>query len=330
MSIKTVIPRFYRGEIDLEAFAQRCGALITTLLNNSELANQFHEWLSPAEMLMQFENPSVDKQRDICLWENGNSQLVAIAGLMIPEMGEDIAGILWFRVDPQTQGNNLETQILEWGEKRMREVGRERNVKVKLLSGGDSDNVERIALLESCGFKIGRYFLTMERSLTEPIPEAKFPEGFTLKHIDNEADAAPWAEMFNQTFIDHWNHQDITVESVKNKLNDPKYQPELSLVAVAPDGTFAACCDCQIHSQNNKLNGRKDGLVKTLGTQRGFRRRGLGRGILLSSLKLLKAQGMETAILYVDADNLSGATRLYESVGFHRVNTQIAYMKEVL
>ena len=76
MSIKALIPRFYRGEIDLEAIA--------ILLNNTESANQFHEWLSPAEMLMQFEDPSVDKQRDICLWEDGHSQLV------------DIAGILWF------------------------------------------------------------------------------------------------------------------------------------------------------------------------------------------------------------------------------------------
>ena len=170
---------------------------------------------------------------------------------------------------------------------------------------------------------------TAARTLTEPIPEAKFPEGFTLKNIDNEADPAAWTEMFNQTFIYHWNHQDITVEFVKNKLNNSKYQPELSLVAVSPDGTFAAFCDCQIHPENNELNGRKDGLIYMLGTRRGFRKRGLGRGILLSALKLLKVEGMETAMLYVDADNLSGATRLYESVGFRRVNTQIAYIKAV-
>ena len=317
MSIKKLTPRFDKGKTDLEAFAE--------LLNYSESINQFREWPSPAEMLMQLESPSVDKQRDICLWEDSNSQLVAIAGLMIPEIGEDIIGILWFRVHPNFKGNNLETQILQWGEKRMREVGRERNVKVKLLCGAHGDNVERISLLENNGFEIERYFLTMERSLIEPIPEAQFPEGFTLKHIDNEADATAWAEMFNQTFIDHWNHQDITVESVKNKLQDSKYQPELSLVAVAPDGTFTAFCDCQIHRENNQLNGRKDGLINPLGTRRGFRNRGLGRGILLSALKLLQAEGMETAMLYVDADNLSGATRLYQSVGFQRVNTQIAY-----
>lgn len=321
MNIKKLTFRPYKSETDLETIAE--------LLNSSESANEFHEWPSPAEILMQLEAPSVDKQRDICLWEDSNSQLMAIAGLMIPEIGADIAGILWFRVDPQTKGNNLAAQILEWGEKRMGEVGRERNVKVKVLCGTHGDNSQRISLLESCGFEIERYFLTMERSLTEPIPEAEFPEGFTLKHIDSEVDAAAWAEMFNQTFIDHWNHQDITVESVKDKLNDPKYRSELSLVAVAPDGTFAAFCDCQIHPENNQLNKRKDGFVNPLGTRRGFRKQGLGRGILLSALKFLKAEGMETAMLYVDADNLSGATRLYESVGFQRVNTQIAYIKEV-
>lgn len=36
----------------------------------------------------------------------------------------------------------------------MGEVGWERNVKVKVLFGGYSDNVECIVLLESCGFKI--------------------------------------------------------------------------------------------------------------------------------------------------------------------------------
>lgn len=98
---------------------------------------------------------------------------------------------------------------------------------------------------------------------------------------------------------------------------------------VAPDGTFAAFCDSQIHQENNDLSGRKYGLINPLGTLPSFRRMGLGRNILLSALQLLKVQGMETAMLYVDADNLSGATRLYESVGFQKINTQIAYTKEV-
>ena len=44
--------------------------------------------------------------------------------------------------------------------------------------------------------------------------------------------------MFNQTFIDHWNHHPLTVETRKHWLTDPNYKPELDLVAIAPDGTI--------------------------------------------------------------------------------------------
>jgi len=46
-------------------------------------------------------------------------------------------------------------------------------------------------------------------------------------------------------------------------------------------------------------------------------------------MQKLKVEGMETAMLYVDAENPSGARRLYESVGFQTTHTQIAYIKDV-
>ncbi|WP_228060672.1 MULTISPECIES: hypothetical protein [unclassified Coleofasciculus] len=51
--------------------------------------------------------------------------------------------------------------------------------------------------------------------------------------------------------------------------------------------------------------------------------------MLLSGLQRLQAAGVETAKLGVDAKNLSGALRLYESVGFNTTNTHISYIKDV-
>jgi mycothiol synthase len=51
--------------------------------------------------------------------------------------------------------------------------------------------------------------------------------------------------------------------------------------------------------------------------------------MLLSGLHRLKGLGMDTASLGVDADNPNGALRLYESVGFSKVFTRIAYVKDV-
>lgn len=66
-----------------------------------------------------------------------------------------------------------------------------------------------------------------------------------------------------------------------------------------------------------------------LGTRRGYRRRGLGRAMLLAGLRVLEQAGMDDAKLGVDAENPSGALRLYESVGFGRIRTWVTHAKEL-
>lgn len=66
-----------------------------------------------------------------------------------------------------------------------------------------------------------------------------------------------------------------------------------------------------------------------LGTRRGFRKIGLGRAILLAGLHRLKAEGLETALLGVDTDNPTGATRLHESVGFRILHTFATHEKGI-
>ncbi len=50
---------------------------------------------------------------------------------------------------------------------------------------------------------------------------------------------------------------------------------------------------------------------------RAHRRRGLGKALLLTAFNEFFDRGQRGAALGVDADSLTGATRLYESVGMH-------------
>lgn len=317
----TLTMRPYRGETDLQAIAD--------LINTCEAVDQLDEGASVSELRLKFDAPSVDKARDLRLWEDVNGKLIGFGQIWIPESGEVIDGFLWFRIHPNACGGTLETQVINWGEERMRQVRLKRGVGVKLRSGTRDDKADRIALLESCGFTADRYFLTMERSLGKPIPELALPAGFTLRQVKGEQDAEAWVELFNQSFIDHWNHHDFTVEKFKYALSDPNYKPELDLIAVAPDGTFAAFCKGYIDLEHNARKQSNEGWIGVLGTRRGFRRMGLARAMLLAGMRQIEAAGMDTVKLGVDAENPSGAGRLYESVGFRKLYTQISYVKDV-
>ncbi|MEG4271320.1 MULTISPECIES: GNAT family N-acetyltransferase [unclassified Microcoleus] len=313
--------RCYAGDRDLDAIAH--------LINTCESVDRLDEGTSISELQQEFNAPSLDKARDIRLWEDAEGRLIGFAQLSVSEPGEVTDGWLWFRVHPDARGGDVEAAAIAWGEVRMREVSAMRGARVKLRTYARAEDCDRISVLANCGFKADRYFCRMARSLSEPIPEPQFPEGFLLRQFPGEQDAAAWVEMFNQSFIDHWNHHDLTVDKFKHELAKPDYRNDLDLIAVADDGTFVSFCYCEISVEECDRTGRNEGWIACLGTRRGFRKMGLGRAMLLAGLHRLKAAGVATAILGVDAANSSGALRLYESAGFHNIRNSISYVKDV-
>lgn len=315
------VPQDIINESDLVAIAH--------LINTCEKVDRLYEGTSISQLQQKFNEPSLDKARDIRLWFDANGQLIGFAQLWISEPAEVIDGSLLFRVHPDARGGDLEAAAIAWGEVRMREVSAIPGAPVKLRSSAHAEDGDRISLLTSSGFKPDRYFCRLARSIWEPIPEPKLPQGFTLIQFPGEQDAEAWVEMFNQSFIDHWNHHDLTVEKFKYDLAKPDYRNDLDLIAVADDGKFVSFCYCEISVDECDRTGRNEGWIACLGTRRGFRKIGLGRAMLLAGLHRLKAAGVATAILGVDADNQSGAMKLYESVGFHNIRNSIAYVKDV-
>lgn len=315
-----IIMRPYAGEADLPAIAD--------LLNACEAVDRLEAGTSVEELRQEFDDPDWDLSRDVRLWQEG-TRLIGFGAVWVLPPGDNHSGFLWCNVHPTVRGSDLETQILAWSEQRMREVAHERGVCVNLRASARSTHHYRVSLLEQHGFAIERYFYRMTRSLSEPIPEAQFPAGFSVRHVDRDRDAEAWVAMFNESFIDHWNHHPLTIEQFMHYTHEPDYTPEFDRIAVADDGTFAAFCTGHIYPKDNQRSGRNEGWINVLGSRRGFRRLGLGRAMLLSGLQQLKAIGAETALLGVDSENPSGALRLYESVGFSKLYTSIAYAKEV-
>lgn len=84
-----------------------------------------------------------------------------------------------------------------------------------------------------------------------------------------------------------------------------------------------------IDERENEEYGRKRGYTENISVRRPWRRRGLARALIAESFLFLRDLGMEEAALGVDAENLSGALRLYESMGFEQVKRWTDYRKNL-
>jgi mycothiol synthase len=304
---------------------------VCDLLNICDAVDQLDDNYSATDLALEFESPEINKAKDLRIWQDAGGRVVGFGQMWIPkDDGKLVDASIYWRIHPETRNQGIEEQIFAFGEARAREIGSERNQPMRLRSWTrDFDSYGR-GTMEAHGFEAVRYFYKMDRPLSDPIPEPQFPEGYTMRHAnDSDEDAERWVDMFNQSFIDHWNHHPLNVESHKHWMTSPKYRPEGNLIAIAPDGTFAAFCFCWIDPEDNERNNRNEGWIDILGTRRGHRKIGLGRAMLLEGFKYLKSQGIETAKLGVDAENPTGALRLYESVGFKTAQTSLAYHKDL-
>lgn len=303
---------------------------MSELLNYAGSVEQLDESASPDELRQWFTSPSIDPQRNIRLWEDAGGRLVGMALLMTLAPTETSTdGRLVFYIHPDAAQSGLDDELIAWAESRLRAHGARRGVPCKLFSGTMEHYKRRGEALERNGFTLARYFFVMHRPLHEPLEEPHFPEGFTLSNVAEHPEIDRYVEMHNLSFVDHWSFHPMLPERRAHLMKDPQYRPEGGLLALAPDGTFAAFADCYIDEGHNERAGKSEGWIGTLGTRRGYRKIGLGRAMLLAGLHWLKSQGLETGVLDVDADNPTGALRLYESVGFRTVKTEVVYTKEV-
>jgi mycothiol synthase len=321
MTIKTV-QRLYVGQRDLEAIAE--------LWSICEAFDRLNENMSVSELQQAIKNPSLDTKRGLSLWEDVKGGLIAFAWLSIPPSSKDmIDASVGFIVHPQARGDNLELQIIAWSEKLLNQISWERGAKAKLHCSLHEEQSTYLTVLNDCGFTSDRYFFSMERDLNVSIPQPQIPSGFTVRQVNGSSDAQQWVELYNESFFDHWNYHEYTIETYYHWLSDSNYKPELDLVAVTSQGQLAAFCRCWINSEHNCNNEQKEGLIDILGTRSGFRRMGLGRTLLLIGMQKLKEHTMDIAKLNVDANNSNFAGLLYESVGFVRVYTRIRLVKEL-
>jgi mycothiol synthase len=312
--------RNYR-ESDLEPLVE--------LINAADAVDQLERGTSPQELRERFDLPTLRPEENVFVTQAGG-RVVGYAEVRL-EKGEvesvfKTEGV----VHPEWRRRGIGRRLLERAYQRAQErLGEATGERVYFDAYCEHGEAGRIALFESFRMRPARYFLEMVYAPLKDIPEPRLPPGIAVRTwMRGQDDEAVWA-VFNEAFADHWDFIPVPLEEWLYWVNLPRFRPELNLLAVAGE-EIAGICLCDINEEHIARIGRKEGWVDILGVRRPYRHRGLGRALLLAGLHALKEAGMESAALGVDAESLTGATRLYESVGFVERRRYVLYRRALL
>ncbi len=170
------------------------------------------------------------------------------------------------------------------------------------------------ALARRFGYAAVRYAFKMRRDLALPIPQRPLPEGIEIRPVRSE-DWRPIWEAEREAFQDHWGYAPWPEEAYQRFLQFPHYDP--SLWRIAWDGDQVAGMVLNfINEEENRVYDRRRGYTEDIAVRRPWRRRGLAGALIARSLETLRERGMDEAALGVDAENRTGALRLYEQLGY--------------
>jgi mycothiol synthase len=236
-------------------------------------------------------------------------------------------------VMPAYRRRGIGRTLLEFVELRLKEIAGQQIETGQLSSAAprylfivaQEKELAKESLLKHTGYQAIRLELDMVRPDLENIPDLPLPPGLEVRpalpeHYHRIFDAA------NEAFRDHWCYIVEPEESYQKMLAEPFFDP--SLWRVAWDGDqIAGMVLSFINQAENEEFDRKRGYTENICVLRPWRKQGLAQALIALSLKALKERGMEHAALGVDAENTSGATHLYEKMGYRVVSHGTIYRK---
>jgi ribosomal protein S18 acetylase RimI-like enzyme len=216
------------------------------------------------------------------------------------------------RVRPGRDTDALVRDLLAWATERSKGGGIQR-----VWAPSTLDDMR--TAFERLGFERVRSSYRMEIDLASELPLPSV-DGIDVRPI-REGEERVAYDIHQQSFRDSWEHIDEPYDEWKHYLVDQE-SFDRGLWFVAWDGDQpAGAALCRVRAGV--------GWIEILGVLRDWRRRGIGRALLLHSFDEFKRRGLPRAGLGVDAESLTGANRLYESAGMHVVRRRDIFEKQL-
>jgi mycothiol synthase len=307
---------------------------LVNLINEADAFDKLERATTLQELEHEMSFPTAHPETD-CFVARSRDRIVGYVDLFVGrgDSNADAESTVycWGVVHPLWRRRGLGRRLLEAAYRRATEYLAELGSgKVRFQCTARDVEESRQALFTSFGMRQVRYFVNLARPLNGNLGAVQLPEGIRLRTIDVERDIETVWQVANTAFRDHWGHTEGKLEEFAHWVKMPHFRPELWFLAEQEASGQAVGLGLSIIDPDwIAQTGRQEGYVDTLAVLREHRKRGLGTALLMQSLHALRRAGMEGAHLHADADNPTGAMRLYHRAGFSVRKTSKAFQKLV-
>jgi mycothiol synthase len=264
--------------------------------------------LQPTDVLAWWER--TDLARDSWLYEDAGGP-VAVGWF---ELWGEI-GMCFGIVAQGAKGRGFGASLLERAEARARERGAARAHTWAL-----EQDAAAAALFRSHGFSEVRRFYEMAIELDAAPPAPSLREGLVVDEFQEE-DAHAFHAATIEAFQDHWDWHGVPFEEWWELRRGQQADADGPLWFLVRDGDEIAAV------ARNEANRNGGGYVGALGVRRPWRGQGLGKALLHRTFGEFWGRGVPRVTLGVDAENPTGATKLYESVGMEVESAAVVFEK---
>ena len=182
----------------------------------------------------------------------------------------------------------------------------------QVVTAGWDVEEDYFAVLDALGFRPIRRFWRMRWDLAAGAPaHPPAPAGTTRRVVDGDEDRRLLHRLFEESFAEHFGAHarpfEVWIEELEGSAGVDPSRWWIAEVNGMPAGL------CILDDSKASFG---DGYVRTLGVVPSARGHGVARWLLACAAADAVARGRTGLALAVDGENTTGATDLYESVGF--------------